>query len=192
MDPKRTYTLSFLLFFSLFLIKHSFSQEHVIKTYPVGFLFRNYNVSYERYLNTANALQAKVGYTDYNGQQLGINGLFPIPLPEVIYKGPKIELEYRRFFQFHVLREEYSGYLGPFVNYKRLQPKVEMNDSRVDEYSIGLAIGKEFIHYTGLTLDLNFGYVHHFRNTNNSNPNDDIEDENLPGRRMTLAVGYAF
>ncbi len=166
------------LFCSVLFSTNSYSQEfrNVIKTNPVGLAFGNFNVTYEKVLDTKSSLLFDAQY---------MYQLFGTDI-----KAGGLGLAYRYYFT-HAKREVPTGfYVNPQLSYSF----GNLEDSNAQKQSfgifgIGAEIGYQWAWDSGFTLDLGIGPNYSII-TGDVGDSFDKTSGILPS--ATVAVGFAF
>lgn len=160
-----------LLTFSLFLtfMASSFAQQtQAIKVGPLGFLFGNYNVRYERAIAEKSSVQVGANFFNYKLFDDAISGF-------------GIDLGYRYYF-----REAIEGaYVSPAVGFDFLS----VGDFKYSTLGAGVTVGYQWVAGGGFLVDLGLGYGYSFEVSKDDGL---LNDYNRGGLRFTFALGYAF
>lgn len=164
---------------SFVLSMNSFSQEftNVIKTNPIGLAFGNFNVTYEKVLNTKSSVLFSANYMyKLFGEDVTAGGL---------------GAGYRYYFT-HAKRAVPTGFwVMPEAAFAFGSVKTNTNDkASINTISFGAQIGYQWAWDSGFTLDLGIGPHYTILNGDVNNTNFDKTNAILPA--ATLAIGYAF
>jgi len=144
---------------------------NVIKLNPISLAFGNFNLSYQRALNDASAIQ------------IGANYWYRILGQEV--SGIGARAGYQFFITNRAKPAPEGFYIGPQVSINSLN--VKETDEDVTAIGIGLMLGYQWIWDSGVSLDLGAGPMYQFANESNS---DTSVEGFLPN--ITIAIGYNF
>jgi len=152
-------------------VEYEGNLPNVLKINPISLAFGNFNLSYQRALNNASAIQVGANYwyrlfgTDVSG--FGIRGGY-------------------QFFITNRAKAAPEGfYIGPQLSFNGFS--VSETDESVTSVGIGLLLGYQWVWDSGVTLDLGAGPIYQFANDENT---DESFDGFLPN--ITIAVGYNF
>lgn len=175
MGTKKKSLFTILLCILLFST-NGFAQErtNVIKANPFGLALGNFNVTYEKVLNSKSSVIVKGTYaykllgTDLTALGLGAG--------------------YRYYFT-HSKTEVPSGFwVTPQAGFEFGSIKDDGDTYSMTAFSVGAEVGYQWAWRNGFTLDLGIGPNYVFMNTG------DYESGTLSGitPSLTLAIGYAF
>ncbi len=163
---KTAVTLSFMVIFTFAAFAQA-ELPNVIKINPISLAFGNFNLSYQRALSDASAIQIGANYwyrilgVDVSG--VGVRGGYQFFLTNRAKPAPE------------------GFYIGPQVAYNSLTNKE--TDESASAVGFGLMLGYQWVWDSGVTLDLGAGPMYQ------SSSDADIEGF-LPN--ITIAVGYNF
>ena len=160
---------------SVFFTVEGFSQERtkVIKTNPLGMAFGNFNMTYEKVLNTKSSIL--------------FSGSYMYELFGVDVNTGSIGLGYR-YYITNEKKEVPSGfYVNPQASFGF--GNVE-NDVNFTTFSLGAELGYQWAWESGFTLDLGLGPNYTSVSGDVDNVGFDSTGGILPS--ATLAIGYAF
>ena len=143
-------------------------QTQALKIGPLGFLFGNYNLRYERAIGEKSSVQIGANYFDYELFDDDITGF-------------GVDLSYRYYFKEAIE----GGYVSPAANFDFLS----VGDFNYSTLGLGATVGYQWVAGGGFLVDLGLGYGYNFEV---SKDDDLIEDYNRGGVRFTFALGYAF
>lgn len=169
----KKFLLSFFICSLLFTTGFSQERTKVIKTNPLSLAFGNFNVTYEKVLNTKSSLLFRGAYmfelfgVDVNTGSLGFG---------------------YRYYVTHEKEEIPSGfYLNPQTS---LGFGSVESDANFTTFSIGAELGYQWAWESGFTLDLGIGPNY----TTISGDVDDVNFDSTSGilPSATLAIGFAF
>ncbi|MCG8306241.1 MAG: DUF3575 domain-containing protein [Cytophagales bacterium] len=168
---KKTTLISVLTLFIALGANAQAELPNVMKINPISLAFGNFNLSYQRALSDASAIQIGANYwynilgTEVSG--VGLRGAYQFfitnraqPAPEGFYIGPQMSIN--------------------SVN-------VQETDEKVTAVGIGLMLGYQWVWKSGVTLDLGAGPMYQFANESST---DESVEGFLPN--ITIAVGYNF
>jgi hypothetical protein len=136
---------------------------------------------YERKLNEKSSAQLGVGFTAYNKNDVGINGMFFTP-------------EYR----FYLSGESMNGfYAGPFVRYQNLKitDKTQNDKATLTTFGGGVVVGRQWLFGNIVTLDIFVGPSY---NSGSVKYDDGSGNTTIPGGfngfgvRFGTTLGIAF
>lgn len=169
----------FLLVFglSLAIIFQSYAQDdgenlpNVLKINPISLAFGNFNLSYQRALGKAHAVQ------------IGANYWYRIFGSEV--SGLGIRGGYQFFLTTRTKDAPEGFYIGPQVSFNSIKEK-ETNNS-VTAYGVGVMLGYQWVWKSGLCLDLGVGPMYQFASESNTTTS---YEGFLPN--VTIALGFNF
>ncbi len=149
------------------------AQNNIIKTNPIGLAFGNFNVTYERVLNSSSSFLVKGNYMyKLLGADVSLAGL---------------GLGYR-YYITHAKKEIPTGF---YVNPQLAFAFGNIKDSNGTSYSatnfgIGAELGYQWVWSSGFTLDLGIGPMYNIVSSDSSDTANGIAPA------ITLAIGYAF
>jgi hypothetical protein len=166
----------FVLCISMALTFQSFAQDgenlpNVIKVNPIGLAFGNINMSYQRALGSAHAVQ------------IGANYWYKVFGSEV--SGLGLRAGYQFFLTSRTKSAPEGFYIGPQVSYNSFTEKE--TDISVSAFGIGAMLGYQWVWNSGLCLDLGIGPIYQF--ASESETNESYEGF-LPN--VTIALGFNF
>ena len=131
------------LLFSLLFSLNLFSQKNIVKANPIGYLFKVYNISYER--ETFDKQSFSISIYDYTFSN---------------YNGYAISSEYR-FYQND--SQNLDGFFfSPSFLYSRIYSE-STDFNKQSLYALNFNIGHQWILNSKLTFDytVGFGYLNH-------------------------------
>lgn len=150
----------------------SFAQENVVKIKPLGLIYGNYTVSYERVINEKNSASISLGFISLNSVTLVPNWYYEwdgcekgivedSPWIGELHNGFNVSIDYR-FYTNEVLK---NFYYGPYLKYLSLGFKLEDEiegpyytiESTVKEIGAGIEIGNQWMLSNNISLDLYMG-----------------------------------
>jgi len=151
----------------IFLSFNAFSQKHILKTNPVGDIFKIYNLGYE--LKVTEKSSAQITIYDHNFSN---------------YSGYAISGEYRMYF-----KEALKGWFwGPNLTFLKVKDVTEnLNNENYNLYGVNAEIGRQWFISKKITFDflIGAGYgVYH-----NTIEND--KEGSLAGI-LSFSFGYSF
>lgn len=169
-------TFFVILVFSFVFSLGSYAQErtNVIKANPIGLAFGNFNVTYEKVLNSKSSVLFKGTYA-YNLLGTDVSAL-------------GLGAGYRYYFT-HTKTEVPSGFwVTPQASFEFGSIKDNGNTHSFTAFAIGAEVGYQWAWKNGFTLDLGIGPNYTIMNAS------DYELETTSGivPSLTLAIGYAF
>lgn len=169
---------SFFTLAILFAFLMSMQAQQAIKVGPLGFLFGNYNLRYEKALSEKGSFQVGANFYDYKLGGYGTSGF-------------GLDAGYRHYF-----REAIRGaYVFPSINYdfnKTALSDVSETKGSFSNLGIGATIGYQWVAGGGFVTDLGLGYGY---NIGVSADDAFAEGRDLGeggGVRFTFAIGYSF
>jgi hypothetical protein len=144
---------------------------NVIKLNPISLAFGNFNLSYQRAISNASALQIGANYW-YKILGVEVNGI-----------------GMRAGYQFFVTNKVKSApaglYIGPQLSFNSLTEKE--SDEGVTAFGVGALIGYQWVWSSGVTLDLGAGPIYQFASESST-----ASDFNGFLPNITIAIGYNF
>ncbi len=173
MLKKSFFTLVVLIGFVM-----SMSAQQAIKVGPLGFLFGNYNLRYEKALSEKTSFQVGANFYDYDLGDFGTSGF-------------GIDAGYRYYFKEAIK----GGYVFPSLNYDFNKTNLGLGNDEEGSFSnlnIGATIGYQWVAGGGFVTDLGLGYGY---NIGVSADDAFAESRDLGtggGVRFTFAIGYSF
>lgn len=144
---------------------------NVIKINPISLAFGNFNLSYQRALSDASAIQ------------IGANYWYKILGVEV--SGVGIRGGYQFFLTNRVKPSPEGFYIGPQIAYNSLKDKE--TDEKVTAFGVGLMVGYQWVWDSGVTLDLGAGPMYQFADETSTGTSYEGFIPNI-----TIAIGYNF
>jgi hypothetical protein len=144
---------------------------NVFKINPISLAFGNFNLSYQRALSDASAIQ------------IGANYWYRIFGEEV--SGVGVRAGYQFFLTNRAKPAPEGFYIGPLASFNSLTEKE--TDGSVTAFGAGLMLGYQWVWDSGVTLDLGAGPMYQFASENETDT--DFEGF-LPN--ITIAIGYNF
>lgn len=168
---KQTILTTALIVLMVFSANAQSELPNVIKINPIGLAFGNFNLSYQRGLSDASALQIGANYwyrifgADVSG--IGVRGAYQFFLTNRVKPAPE------------------GFYIGPQVSYNSITEKE--TDESVSAFGVGLMLGYQWIWQSGVTLDIGAGPMYQFASESSTNTS---YEGFLPN--ITIAVGYNF
>jgi len=167
----------FVLVAAVLFATTSFSQSfnHVVKTGPLGLAFGNFNVKYEKPLNSSSSIQLGANYF-YKFLGVELNGY-------------GIEAGFRYYFT-HSKKEIPTGfYVMPEVQYSAVGSGVD----KLSVISVGAEVGYQWAFESGFTIDLGAGPLYNIINMDEANTTAGLSyTDNYVFPTLTFAIGYAF
>lgn len=169
---------SFLTLAVLFAFIFSMQAQQAIKVGPLGFLFGNYNLRYEKALNEKSSWQVGANFYDYDLGGFGTSGF-------------GIDAGWRYYFK-EAIR---GAYLFPSLNYDFNKTTISVFDNTKGSFSnlnVGATVGYQWVAGGGFVTDLGLGYGY---NIGVSADDAFAEGRDLGtggGVRFTFALGYSF
>jgi hypothetical protein len=168
---KKAVLLAAFFFTTVVGVNAQAELPNILKINPISLAFGNFNLSYQRALNDASAIQ------------FGANYWYRILGTEVSGVGARVGYQ---FFITNRSKPAPEGfYIGPQFGLNSLT--VKETDEKVTSVGIGLMLGYQWVWESGVTLDLGAGPMYQFANETESNTS--LEGF-LPN--ITIAVGYNF
>lgn len=157
-----------ILFFTIFVGSAFSQQTQAVKIGPLGFLFGNYNLRYERALGEKSSAQVGANFFDYELFDEGVSGF-------------GIDLGYRYYF-----KEAIEGaYVSPALGFDF----ASVGDFKYSSLGLGATVGYQWVSGGGFVVDLGLGYGY---SVEVSKDDALLNDYNRGGVRFTFALGYAF
>jgi hypothetical protein len=156
----------------------SINAQQAVKIGPLGFLFGNYNLRYEKALSEKTSFQVGANFYDYDLGGFKTTGF-------------GIDAGWRYYF-----KEAIKGaYIFPSANFDFNKTSIGSNTNEKGSFSnlnIGATIGYQWVAGGGFVTDLGLGY-----GTNIAVSSDDAfadsRDLGVGGSpRFTFAIGYSF
>ena len=144
---------------------------NVIKINPISLAFGNFNLSYQRGLSDASAIQVGANYwyrifgEEVSG--VGVRGAFQFFITNRVKPAPE------------------GFYIGPQIAYNSLTDKD--SDEKLSTFGVGLMLGYQWIWDSGVALDLGAGPMYQFAEETTSGTS---YQGFLPN--ITIAIGYNF
>lgn len=164
-----------LTFAIMFIIAFSATAQadlpNIFKINPISLAFGNFNLSYQRALSDASAIQ------------IGANYWYRILGQEV--SGVGVRGGYQFFLTNKAKPSPEGFYIGPQVAYNSLKDKE--SDEKVTAFGIGLMLGYQWVWDSGITLDLGAGPMYQFADETSTGTS---YEGFLPS--ITVAIGYNF
>lgn len=168
---KRTTLLMALISIMVINANAQADYPNVLKINPISLAFGNFNLSYQKAVSDASAIQIGANYW-YN--------IFGTKVSGVGARGA---------YHFFISNREKAApegfYIGPQMGFN--VANVTETDERVTTVGVGLMLGYQWIWESGVTLDLGAGPMYQFAN-------ETTTDESFQGflPNITLAIGYNF
>lgn len=170
--------LIFTLFLLVGFVFSSSAQTQAIKVGPLGFLFGNYNLRYEKTLSDQTTFQVGANFYDYN-------------LGEFSTSGFGLDAGWRYYF-----REAMRGaYVFPSANYDFNNTAVGAGideDASFSNLNVGATFGYQWVGSGGFVVDLGLGYGYNIGISQDDRFADDRDLGRGGSVRFTFALGYAF
>lgn len=162
-----------VVFFVSFVGNAAAQQTQAIKVGPLGFLFGNYNLRYEKGIGEKSSVQVGANYFDYEVLDVGATGF-------------GVDLSYRYYFKQAIE----GAYVSPALNFD-FATTTNLADENVSFSTVGLGVtaGYQWVAGGGFVVDLGLGYGYNFELAKDDSLTDDY---NYGGVRFTFALGYAF
>ena len=166
--------ITFVFAFMFIMLGSSFAQQ-AIKVGPLGFLFGNYNLRYEKALGEKTSFIVGGNYYNYK--------LFSVQTT-----GFGLDLGYRYYFKDAIK----GAYVSPYLSYDFNSTTVSIDDDTTGKFSTagisGIA-GYQWIAGGGFVVDLGLGYGYSFQVSK-----DEILNNTYGGGgvRFLFSIGYAF
>jgi len=167
---KTTLTMVIILFISIGAQAQA-ELPNVFKINPISLAFGNFNLSYQRALSDASAIQ------------IGANYWYKILGEEV--SGIGVRGGYQFFLTNRAKPSPEGFYIGPQIAYNSLTDK--NSDEKVTAFGIGLMLGYQWVWDSGVTLDLGAGPMYQFADETSTGTS---YEGFLPN--ITIAIGYNF
>ena len=163
-----------LVLFITFIGSSAAQQTQAIKVGPLGFLFGNYNLRYEKGIGEKSSVQIGANYFDYEILDVGATGF-------------GVDLSYRYYFKQAIE----GAYVSPALNLDFASTSNGFTDDNVNFTTMGLGatVGYQWVAGGGFVVDLGLGYGYNFELAKDDSLTDDY---NYGGVRFTFALGYAF
>lgn len=162
------------LFFSIALlciIVGANAQNNLIKTNPIGLALGNFNVTYEKVLNTSSSVLFKGQY------------MFKLLGLDVNLGGVGVGY---RYYITHLKKEVPTGfYVNPQASFSFGSTSDFGESYSATSFGIGAEIGYQWVWSSGFTLDLGLGPSYNVVSSKGVSGNGIIPS-------ATLAIGYAF
>jgi hypothetical protein len=160
-------------------IAFSATAQQAVKLGPLGFLFGNYNLRYEKAISEKGSFQVGVNYYDY--ELFGAKST-----------GFGLDAAYRNYF-----KEAIKGaYIAPAVGFQtnKTSSGSTLGSSTVDGlgYSLlnlGATVGYQWVAGGGFVTDLGLGYGYSMELGKDDQL---LSDYGGGGVKFTFAIGYAF
>jgi hypothetical protein len=167
-----------LVLFIGFIGTAAAQQTQAVKVGPLGFLFGNYNLRYERALTEKTSFQVGANFYNYELLDLGTTGF-------------GIDAGWRYYF-----REAIEGaYVFPSAGYDFNSTTISSVDDTKVSFSnlgIGATVGYQWVSGGGFLVDLGLGYGYNINVTRGDGLADDRDVNDGGSVRFTFALGYAF
>lgn len=157
-----------LVLFVTFIGSAAAQQTQAIKVGPLGFLFGNYNLRYEKSIGEKSSVQIGANYFDYELFDESVTGF-------------GVDLSYRYYFKQAIE----GAYVSPALNYD-FGTTLDVNYSTL---GLGATVGYQWVAGGGFVVDLGLGYGYNFEVSKDDSL---LEDYSRGGVRFTFALGYAF
>ncbi len=169
---------SFLTFILLAGFIFSMNAQQAIKIGPLGFLFGNYNLRYEKALNEKSSFQVGANFYDYDLGDFGTSGF-------------GLDAGWRYYF-----KEAIKGaYLFPSLNYDFNKTNLGLGTDAEGSFSnlnVGATIGYQWVAGGGFVTDLGLGYGYNIGVSADDAFADTRDLGTGGGVRFTFAIGYSF
>jgi hypothetical protein len=162
---------------SLAIIFQSYAQDdgenlpNVIKVNPIALAFGNFNMSYQRALGKAHAVQ------------IGANYWYRIFGTDV--SGIGVRAGYQFFLTTRTKDAPEGFYIGPQVSFNSITEKE--TDTSVTAFGVGAMLGYQWVWKSGLCLDLGAGPIYQFASESETTTS---YQGFLPN--VTIALGFNF
>lgn len=144
---------------------------NVLKINPISLAFGNFNLSYQRGLSDASAIQIGANYwyrilgVEVSG--IGVRGAYQFFLTNKVKPAPE------------------GFYIGPQIAYNALTDKE--TDEKITTFGVGLMLGYQWVWDSGIALDLGAGPMYQFgKETTTGTSYEGF----LPN--IVIAIGYNF
>ncbi len=156
-------------------IAFSATAQQAVKIGPLGFLFGNYNLRYEKGISEKGSVQVGANYYSYE-------------LFDVSSTGFGLDAAYRNYFK-EAIR---GAYVAPALGFQTNTTSVSVDDDTSVGFSllnIGATLGYQWVAGGGFVTDLGLGYGY---NVELGKDDQLLNDYGGGGVKFTFAIGYAF
>ncbi|ASB47674.1 DUF3575 domain-containing protein [Alkalitalea saponilacus] len=167
--------IGFLVIALLCAVSFSATAQQAVKLGPLGFLFGNYNLRYEKALSEKGSWQVGANYYNYE-------------IFDVTSTGFGLDAAYRNYFKEAMV----GAYVSPALGFQTNTTSVSVFDDTSAGYSLlglGVTLGYQWIGGGGFVTDLGLGYGYNVEVGKDDKLTGDFGGG---GVRFTFAIGYAF
>jgi len=154
------------------ILAAGYSQDQNVKVGPLGFVFGNYNLRYEKVLSDKGTFQVGANYFDFSIGDTGVTSF-------------GVDGGYRHYFK-EAMR---GAYVFPSVGLQFAGAEALGEDESATTLGIGATIGYQWITGGDFVIDLGLGYG---RTLVLSTSDGATTDFGRGGPRFQFAIGYAF
>jgi len=164
----------FLFAFGFLFLNSGFSQQ-AIKVGPLGFIFGNYNLRYEKALNEKSSFLVGANYYDYE-------------LFDAKSTGFGLDAGWRHYFKESIR----GAYVYPYASFAFNSTDVSITDDTKAKFStlgISTVLGYQWVAGGGFVVDFGLGYGYKIQVSKDDSL---INDYSGGGVRFLFSVGYAF